>query len=184
MSQALGKLGRKLTADKKKLSLMIALSAVLLLLWGRLMLKRGSPKTAVAEPEAAAVETDQASPPKPVTTKDYPVVYVDLPRSVDRDIFRFRIDRYRQAGAVQDIDDGEKSPPKSPDNGMDVEEVRKWAESLELQAAVLGDEPKVMISDRVYRLGDRINGFVVKSVRSRSVVLANGHIEINLEMGN
>ena len=67
---------------------------------------------------------------------------------------------------------------------MDMVEVRKWAESLELQAAVLGDDPKVMISDRVYRLGDRINGFVIKSVRSRSVILANRQIEINLEMGN
>jgi len=184
MSQVSGKLARKLTADKKKLSLMIALSAVLLLLWGRLMLKRNSPRTAVAEPDAAVVETDQAPAPTSVITKHYPVVYVDLPRSIPRDIFRFRIDRYRQPGTVQHVDDGGKSSSESPDNELDMEEVRKWAESLELQAAVLGDVPKVMISDRVYRLGDRMNGFVIKAVRSRSVTLANGQVEINLEMGN
>lgn len=184
MSKALGQFGRKLTADKKKLSMMIALSAVLLLLWGRLMLKRGSPRTAVAEPEAVAVQTDQATTPTSVATKEYQVVYVDLPRSVHRDIFRFRIDRYRTGGTGEDIHDGGKSTSKSPDNEMGMEEVRKWAESLELQAAILGDDPKVMICDRVYRLGGRINGFVVKSVRSRSVTLANGQVEINLEMGN
>ena len=184
MSQAPGKLDRKLTVDKKKLSMVIVLSAVLLLLWGRLILKRGSPKTAVAEPDAAAVETDQTATPTSVITKDSPVVYVNLPRSIDRDIFLFRIGLYRRGRAVEDINDGGKSTSESPDNAMDMEAIRNWAESLELQAAVLGDDPKVMICDRVYRLGDRINGFVVKSVRSRAVTLANGQIEINLEMGN
>ena len=187
MSKVLKQAVRALTADKKKLSIVVVLLAMLLLLWGRLLLKR-VPRTAVADPETVAVETDSLEVEPGKSAKCYPVVYVDLPQTMSRDIFQFDIDRYQSAGTLEDEGDEDKSPLESPDNELDMQEVRKWADGLVLQAAVLGDEPTVMINDQVYRMGDRIGervgSFVVKSVRSRRATLSNGTIEIHLEMGD
>ena len=183
MSEKLRQLGAKLTSDKKKLSVSIVLVVMLLLLWGRLLLNR-APRTAVADPEATATEPAAPTAGAGLPTKYYQMVYVDLPETVERDLFRFEISRYRSDWSPEDGSGQGKSPPKSPDNELEIQKIRQWADSLMLQAAVLGDEPKVMINDRIYRLGDRINGFVVETVESRSATLVKDDVAIRLEMGD
>ena len=60
MSKVLKQTFRALTADKKKLSIVVVLLAMLLLLWGRLLLKR-VPRTAVAEPETTTSDVPERS---------------------------------------------------------------------------------------------------------------------------
>ena len=188
MSASVRKLSKKLTADKKKLSLMIVLSAALLLLWGRLLLKQ-VPRTARADPESV-VATVADPGDAPVLPRLRHTVYLDLPRVLERDIFG--LDRTRYQGPIETV--GSATPRKSPLNPPDdeMEAIRVWAGGLELQAAVLGDEPTAMINERIYRVGDSIggsvvenvviDGFVLTSVKPRLAVLSRGEIRIQLEM--
>ena len=57
MSAGLNKAMRRLTADKKKLSILLALAGVGLLLWGRLLMQQRVPRTAMAEPRVTGVES-------------------------------------------------------------------------------------------------------------------------------
>ena len=66
MQDQLRQAWRQLTADKKKLGLMVGLMAVGLLLWGRLMLKQ-VPQVATADDglAVAAAAADAARHPRP-----------------------------------------------------------------------------------------------------------------------
>ena len=179
MSTSLRQLIRKLGSDKKKLSLAVMLSAMLLLLWGRLLLKQ-VPRTALADPESTIAAAQGVTR---VIGRLMPTVHLDLPRTLERDMFGFDASGYRRIVAVQEPVTEAKSPPESPDNESEMEALGKWARGLEFQAAILGDEPTAMINDRPYRVGDRIGDFVVTEVRSRRVVLSKDDVSIRLEMG-
>ena len=176
-------LARKVTGDKKKLSMIVLLSVALLLLWGRLLLKQ-VPRTALAEPESPATESDAGASAAPgVGAPLRQTVYLDLPRALDRDLFHLDPGRYRRMGTTQEPDGGAKSATESVDNDGEMEAIRRWVRGLELQAAILGDEPTAMIDDQLYRVGDRVNGFAVTTIGARYVTLSKGEIEIRLEMG-
>lgn len=186
MSTQIEKFKKQLLADKKKLSIMISLSAVMLLLWGRLLLKQ-DPRTAVAEPSVSAVvdaASDSGDETSPTASQfvNNPTVELAIADELQRDLFRFEKDRYPLAAGVQVEDELEKSPDKKPDEKEQIEAIRTMASQLRFQAAMLGPTPRALINDRIYRLGDKINNFRVTKIESRRVVLENGGIEIHLEM--
>jgi len=185
MSNAFENLKRQILADKKKLSLMASLLAVMLLLWGRLLLKQ-VPRTAIAEPSiapAAAVDTVEKSD-EPVTYAPAPPVRVNLPSVVKRDLFRFDKDRYPQSESEQAVTDPGKSAADSSERDKQrlIEDIRRWVDTLVYQGAILGETPRAMINSRIYSRGDKINGFVITKVMARQVVFERDGIEITLPM--
>lgn len=171
----------KLTADKKKLSVMVSLLAVMLLLWGRLLLKQ-VPRTAVAEPAQAVVSEQEAA--TPTVTGLWPSVVLHGRLDLHRDLFRFHKDRYPGFEAASHEVQPEKSRTDLPDDNARIEAVREWANTLVLQAAIVGEHPRAMINSQVYRLGDKINGFTIRRVEARLVVLEDQGIEIHLPLGD
>lgn len=189
MSAKWDRMKKQMLADKKKLSLMISLSAVMLLLWGRLLLKQ-DPRTAVAKPSAVAA-VDDASVEDTADVTDiattpinHPPVEVVLVTSLSRDPFAFDKDRYPLAAGAARDQEPEKSPDETSDERNRIEAIREMAATLRFQAGMLGPTPRALINDRVYRLGDKINGFAVSKIESRRVVLEKDGIEIHLRMSD
>ena len=184
MSAPLRKFVRRLTADRRKLSMLLALGAVVLLLWGRLLLKQ-VPRTAVADPENQAVSvvaptTDWSS----LLAKDKrPTVLVELPAGVTRDLFRPTGSLYRPSGEDAGDDAGRaKSADHSADDTLRIEEARRAARDLHLQSTLLGDRPSAWINNQLIRVGEKVDGFTLKKVTARSVVVEIDGVLIRLDM--
>lgn len=99
MRHHLDRLIQQLTADKKKLGIMLCALALGLLLWGRLLLQ-GVPRTATADDQDKQAQADDspASAPQNDTAslKKIPGVHVDLPASPGRDRFGTDPSHYKQ----------------------------------------------------------------------------------------
>lgn len=186
MSPNMEKAIKQLTADKKKLSIVVVLLAVMLLLWGRLILKK-VPKTATAKPaKVTSVEPDK-KPEVKVTPKldTEHVVYVDLPTSMTRDLFAFDPTGYPKS--VSDVDDSERNPErKSDSDSSDVDDtadrIKKALRGLTLQTTILGARPRAVINGQVLSPGDTIEGLTVREVHARGVVLELNGRRFKLEM--
>jgi hypothetical protein len=169
---------RTLTADKRKLALMALLAGLGLLLWGRLLF-RDVPRTALAAPKDPEVKTLAAAARAP----GRPVVRVELPRTLDRDLFALDA-RYYPSKAAPDV----PAVVVVPDNksGPQMTDVQQQAlsasRSLALQTTILGDRPRAVINGQVLAPGERINGFTLKKVMPRGVILEWNGIEVRLEM--
>ncbi len=184
------KFKRQLLADKRKLSLIVILSALMLLLWGRLLLKN-VPQTAVADPnqpDAASLPFMQdaptaAKPDKPVR----PPVRIEAFPRVQRELFAFDSDRYpRVPDAEIDAPVEPKSDVESTDEMLQQrnrrQAVREAARQLTLQSTLMGSPARAMINGVLLEPGEMIAGFELKTVRNRQVVLARDGVEVTLEM--
>lgn len=186
MSKSMQKLIKKLTADKKQFFVMVGLLMVMLLLWGRLLLKQ-VPQTAVADPAtqvAAAADPDQAEQ-EDDTIVLKPTVYVDLPTVAKRDVFLFDKVRYPLAETPNPKDDRQKQDEETADQiKQQLRDIREWVDSLELQGTTLGRHPTAMINNRIYRLGEKINDFKIVRIEPRQIVMHQGDIEVVLPMSD
>ena len=177
MNAKVNRLVRQLTADKKKLSILLALSGVVLLLWGRLMLKQ-VPKTAMARPEPTARATVTVPDPVVVPQKsaqDRPVVHVELPTRLARDLFWLEVAN-RQDTQVQ------KSPVEQADEVTTEEMVARAKALLELQSTIVGTRARALINGVLVSKGQKIQGFTLVEVLDRKVVLEMNGIQVELEM--
>jgi hypothetical protein len=172
---------RNLTANQRKVSLMIGLVGVGLLLWGRLLFK-DVPRTALADP------TDQAaaSPAAPEARRaGRPVVRVVLSPRLERDLFaldaRYYPARRGNPASIEAVTPPapDKFAPQTTDVQQQVLDARH---GLVLQTTILGDRPRAMINGQVMSPGDKIGGFTLRKVLPRGVILEMNGIEVRLEM--
>jgi hypothetical protein len=178
------KLLRQLTADKKKLGLMLALVGVGLVLWARLLLQ-GAPEQAVAGTAGAAVSSQVLAAGEGQTGHvRRQTVEVDLPEGIQRDLFSFAVGSYRRTATEAEAEPlvENKSPAQPTDETLQAQAVRQSALSLTLQTTILGENPRAVINGQVLRPGQSIQGFVLIRVMPRGVVLSRRGIEVTLEM--
>jgi len=186
MNDQVNKMIRQLTADKKKLGLMLGLLAVGLLLWGRLLLKE-VPRTATATPKvttAAAASSPSPRADDPTSGADGPAVtvVVDLASTLTRDVFALDTAGYPEAK------NGEESsvPPKpqidTPDKAYRVAKATEAARGLTLEGVILSDDPSVIINGQLLQEGQRIEGLTVYRIEDRKVVLEMDGVYIRLGM--
>jgi hypothetical protein len=169
-----------LSKDKKKLGLVLALMAVGLLLWGRLMLKQ-VPRTAVAKPAAVAAAANEA--PAAVTFASRTTVHVDLPDVLSRDPFQIDPSGFPRVEKPEVIQVAEKSDTEPVDEKSEAAAlVAKAAHGLSLQTTILGDTPRALINGQLLAPGDKIRGFELKKVLPREVTLEMNGVELRLEM--
>lgn len=171
-------LKRQALADKKKAAAMIALVAVGLLLWGRLLLKE-VPKTATAGPDAVASAAGEAIEPLPTPRSE---VAVDWPDGLSRDLFAFDANRYRRTTSGNELGEQAKSPQPMTDRDLRIETVRRRARSLTLQSVVSGARPRAMINGRLMEAGQSVEGFELIEIHERSVILRMQDVRIRLGM--
>lgn len=182
-----------LVADKKKLSAMVCLLAVALLMWGRLLLKN-VPRTAVAEPAQSALanhgSTGTATTASAASliarpgAKSYEVALVE---TVGRDLFRFDSSFYPAVEGPEEDPEPTKSTPQPTDDDKDaadrVQAVRRAAtKDLQLQSTLLGTDVRAMINGELFKVGDKVRGFEIVSVKSRQVTVKKDGVEVVLEM--
>jgi len=165
----------KLTADKKKLSLMVGLLAVALLLWGRLMLKQ-PPRTATAEPEPAAARSGYED----LSSFSLDTVYVDLPERLERNLFGLDPSAYENK--PRNDEEAGVEDKSSPELADEQERIRETASRLRLRTTILGQAPRAVINGRALAPGETIEGFVVLEIRAREVVLEREGRRIRLAM--
>jgi len=185
MRDHLNQLIRQLTADKKKLSIMLFALALGLLLWGRLLLQ-GVPRTATADdPDKQAQAAD--NPPSNAgvghrARKAAPVVHVDLPSSPGRDLFGIDPSRYRWPPEGGRSDIGPKSAQVTPDVDPRMAVVREQAMELRLESVVTGTRPRAYINGHLLAPGDEYEGFTLIQVSDRHVLLTKHGLIIRLRM--
>jgi hypothetical protein len=185
MKNQLDRLIKQITADKKKLSVMLCALAIGLLLWGRLILQ-GVPRTATADDpdthKQAIKNTDPASNKAAASLKTQPVVHIDLPSSPGRDLFGIDPSRYRRTPWGQQNDIGPKSTQVTPDVDPRVDAVRQEALELSLESVVTGSRPRAYINGRLLAPGDEIDGFTLLQVTDRHVLVTKYDLIIRLRM--
>lgn len=183
MSKLWNNLVRDLKRERKKAFMVIGLLAVMLLLWGRLILKE-VPRTASASPAkttASAKKAAKAEAKSPVASLRRPAIYVDLPAGPARDLFAMDRSLYPQASS-----DESQPEPKSDDESADdtkvLEALAKSLRGLTLQTTVLGASPRAVINGKVVKPGEQVNGMMLSQVHPRFVVLEKDGKRLKLEM--
>ncbi len=152
-------------ADRKRVA-MLGLVTLMMLMWGRLLLKQ-VPQTTVADDALVAVQ------PGPRQAAE-PVVEIDLSEELSSDLFGFSANRYRRTADNENEGGESQFDATNPDEAERMESARQDAEQLRLQSIVSGPPPMVMIDGHVLREGDTIEGFTVTSIDAEtwSVVLS------------
>lgn len=185
MKQHLDKLIAQVTADKKKLGVMLCAVALGLLLWGRLLLQ-GVPRTATADDPLASAPADvmQSNQPEVVESshKPMPVVHVELPEEPGRDLFGVYPNRYKPNYPGGHGESTAKSSQVTPDVDPRVEAVRREAGDLRLESVVTGTKPRAYINGLMIAPGEDIEGFTLVKVTDRNVILTKYGLFIRLRM--
>lgn len=170
--------------NDRKLALMLILLAVGLLLWGRLLLQRPMPQVASAVPNRAAATASSAEAALKAVQIDRPVMTVELPTYLGRDLFNFPTDevawalpKKSDAGEVE-----EKSGPERSDDQLRTATVRKAAENLRLRSVMMGEKPSAVINGQVLRPGQQIQGFTLLEISERHVLLERHGVIVRLKM--
>lgn len=181
MSNGMKQLVKQLTADKKKLSLMLCLLAFGLLLWGRFLMNK-VPRTAVAEPGVVVASVPSiVSPGEAIATRRS--VQLSLYRTLDRNVFDLDARGYPRIPKDDvDIQVQEKSVGKPVDESERAKAVREATRGLTLQSTMLGARPRAIISGRVLYAGDRLNGFVLSSIHARHVIVEKDGVQVRVGM--
>ena len=190
MSAPMRKLSKQLMANKKQFYMLLAVVAVALLLWGRLLLKN-PPRSAMAKPRAAAAATGagdaQADNTDSFVFTRWKTVHVDLPEGEPRDLFLFDPAGYpRVVVQPKKVDDpgpvSGKSDPQPDDKLHKMEELTKRAAALKLQTTLDGAQPQALINGRLMLEGQQIDGFTVQKILARQVVIEIEGVEFRLKM--
>ncbi len=158
---------KKMKKDPKKLCLMLGLGAVMMLLWGRLLLKQ-IPRTAVATPSLAVVEVDSSATAK-LSYRTPSTLYVNLPTEPARDLFAFDSTDYPKLTGK--TDNAEKLALEPADEKIEDKELQELSRNLVLESTVTGPRSCAIINGRIMQPGQTINGMTLRTVQSRQVVL-------------
>jgi hypothetical protein len=156
----------QLKSDPRKLTVVIGLAAVSLLVWGRLLVKQ-VPQSASAESTRQAApsipEVGGLSEAGPPDADSDAAVQVSVPARLPRNLFDVR----------PLLPEKEKlpEPAKSPDESADAPNKPVDLGRLRLQSVMQGRGDRAMINGRIVTVGDTIQGFTLKRVAERSVIL-------------
>ncbi len=185
MKDQLNQFIQQITADKKKLGIMICALAIGLLLWGRLLLQ-GVPRTATADDPVAKTQTtdnkDTQTARSVNASKPVQVIHIDLPSNPGRDLFGIDPSRYRRTPGTSQNNSGPKSARVPTDGDPQMAVVREEAMELRLESVLTGSQPRAYINGLLLKPGDEIEGFTLLKVTDRHVLLTKYDLFIRLRM--
>lgn len=181
MKRVIDQVVRELKADKRKLSAICLLLAVGLLLWGRLMLKN-VPQTATARPAFSGASAAAPADEGVIDVENgglvpRPVVYMDLPSTLRRDLFALDIRLYGQSKLGDEGKSGARLTD-SPDRASALASAGR----LRLQSVMLGEMPRAVVNGQLVAPGQEVDGWTLLEVADRFVLLKSHGITIRLRM--
>jgi hypothetical protein len=177
MNAQLHKMYREITADRRKLTVIVVLLVIGLFLWGRLLLDQG-PDQAEAQP-SQAVESAmddlqdlklQQAPPE----AGRPTVKLTIPKRLPRDPFAGQFLKAEQ--------NFQEKQAKSPEKSADTPDKAPDPSGLALQSVMQGARPRAMINGTIIAEGESIQGFTLRRVANRYVVLEKNGQQVRLAL--
>lgn len=198
MNRQLKRYWKQMLADRRKLAVFLSLFCVGLLLWGRLLLDRSVPRTAVANPEQVAAGVDSSEGAASLagpTGPRQPVSVIADYGPVRRDLFAFNAAFFpqieRPSPNVTNESDPEagllaKLAAQRADEFLQKQAqamaIRAEAKALNLQSTLVGQSARALINGQLFSVGEFVNGFEIVEIGSRTVKLRKQEIEVVLEM--
>jgi ADP-ribose pyrophosphatase YjhB (NUDIX family) len=175
----------RLAAEKKKTVIAVCLIAVMILMWVRLLVKKG-PQNAVAS-ETAEETAVQTNP-------ELKISFIELPKVTGRNDALtkdfFTVSNWQDFAAGREGNSGGiKEVSVVPRDGSE-ETISRVAGKLRLEAIVEGENPRAFINDKLLSVGDKlfigdgINTYeceVVK-IEETKVVIRCGQAEVTLRL--
>ena len=198
----IGRIQTALKQDPKKATFLAVLLVVLAVLWAKMALSGGAPKSAAAmtvpQPVAPALP-DSNNKPKSLDSagllRDW--VGEPLPQGVSRNLFAVQLDYYpmdaahivRDSRTVEDPTFWEKLA-KSIDAQAEeqhkrenlIQNLRQQAGQLQLTSTVMGPRPKAMVNGSMVGEGEVVAQFRVLRIEARSVVVEREGIKLEIPM--
>lgn len=177
MTRSQDRKSRRAAAVRKQA---IALGSLLLIagaIWGRAIFF-GSPKIASGGPGERSEAADQA-PSDGDQGAVGKTVRLDWPEALQRNPFEMDTSAYRR----RVTDDAVVPPPVEPvEHGPEQPAIEELIAGLVLQGTSVSDDPIAVINHQWYRVGDSVNGLIIKRIGERFVVLEKDGAEARLEM--
>ena len=177
----------RLAAEKKKTVLALGLIALMAFMWVR-VLGRKTPATANAASAAQHVDS------KGQSNSQIKVSFIELPKVPGRNDVMTR-DFFDPVGWHGFIRDGEgRNQAGNEVNGVSIdasgEVIMRIAQKLQLEAIVLGENPRAFINDKLLSVGDkllvkdRVNVYEceVVEIQERTVFIRCREAQIKLEL--
>lgn len=185
-AESRGRLFGRLTAEKKKTVVAVCLITVMVLMWVRVLGRKG-PQRADAAVMAQEVSDGQTKP-------ELKISFIELPKVegrndvLTRDFFAVGNWRDFMKGGEENSGGIEEISVVSR-NGSE-ETVRQVAEKLKLEAIVLGENPRAFINDKLLSAGDKLsigNGIntyecEVVEIKENTVLIRCGETEVTLRL--
>jgi len=182
-----------LKRNKKKTALLAALAIVCLVVVGRLFIKPSLPESASAVVTAAANVSHEAtkaeSAPSGGSDDDQRrLKYIhQIDPKITRDLFAMKDELFPRSEPVTPapVVIHPATRPAAPDQASIERDIRNEANKLfakGLQSTVSGPNPTAIINERVLRNGDRIEGFEIVDITSRSCSLVKKGVRITLAL--
>ena len=161
----------KISADKPRFYVATTLVALMMLMWGRLLLRQ-IPRTSVAAPSAGQIaksenanEAGGKGRSENSTRRSRMSVYVLNQRpSGLRDPFDFDDSPYRRTILPTFAPDPLRPDAEGPDSLAERGQLLAELERIAVQSIVSGTPPLVMIDGRVLSTGDEVEGFVISRI--------------------
>ena len=186
-----------LNRDKRKTAILGVLVVVGVFLGMRAIVNRGA--TAGAEPVSVASVPQAAAAPSAsrgaaglkATGEEIPdgvrsERYVQqMGRSIKRDIFAPNTDFFppeRQVSAVTRDANALATKPVEDERELERQAILAQARAMVLQSTMTSTTPTAVVSGRVLRVGDWINGFQVLDIAPRACTLEKKGVRVTLEM--
>ena len=174
----------QLPADKKKAIMVSVLVLVLVALWSNVFFKKG--------PQAAQAQSQQNMMADETEEIKFEISYIDLPSVAGRnDVLKrdfFAPDQFKAIGWGA-------SPTDGQNNSINAEDLDQWerqqilqvAKEVKLEAIFAGDNPQVVIDDKLLAVGDEfetVKGgnsyeFEVVQINDNEVVLRCNDVTVN-----
>lgn len=204
-SKVQGRLSAVIRQDPKRGVLLAALSLVLLVMAGRLLMKgRSVPSRASAVPlmDASGLPTGQVQTRARVRSGDVGDslqrwIESDIPLVIGRNVFAvkleyFPLDGTRQKEVKRGSDEESfwdqlaKSVSEEADQQQRrqnlVANLRQQAGQLKLQSIVMGANPKALIDGELVREGEVVASFRVLKIEARRVIVEREGIKLEIQM--
>ncbi len=164
--------------------------SVLFLVAGFLVLRQlsgGSPEEASARtPKVRRVQSNQPSPAVSVESerdrqaRNLRREYLEaMDREIRRDLFVVDVERFCPV-------DGDKPKPVelTPEQREQLrrKKITEAAGRLVVESTMVGASPTAMINGRIYRVGDRVDGFEIQAIGPRSCTVEKDDVRVVLQM--
>lgn len=176
MRRTPGRPDRASAARRKKMMALGVLLGGLAFIWGRNLLAP-APRAASGDP-ARAGATDPGDPTGAGLAPTS--IMLTWPPVSRRDPFALNTGAYDHRPREVAPDEGPDDPPVVPD--PPAEDVDELLAALVLQGTMLSDDPQAMINGELFRVGDHVKGFVIRTIGNRRVVVVRAGVERTLEL--